>query len=82
MDIQEINAQTYAQEEADKLVDEIWKLAQRNNEIISRFTAKQLATLTVDKVLANIDATIFYHKNSLALPHNKEHWLKVRSAIR
>jgi hypothetical protein len=55
-----------------------------NPELIvkmEKLSAKQCAIIAVDEILANIDATIFYHKESIALPFNKEYWLEVRSAL-
>ena len=40
----------------------------------SRKLAKKLATIAVDEVLGNIDATILYHKDSKALLINKDYW--------
>jgi len=48
---------------------------------IEKLSAKQCAIIAVDEILANIDATIFYHKESKALPFNKEYWLEVRSVL-
>ena len=48
---------------------------------MEKLSAKQCAIIAVDEILANIDATIFYHKESIALPFNKEYWLEVRSAL-
>lgn len=39
--------------------------------------AKQCAIICVKEILSNIDATIFYHKESKALPINKCFWEKV-----
>ena len=57
--------------------------AERPDLIIKmeKLSAKQCAIITVDEILANIDATIFYHKESIALPFNKEYWLEVRTAL-
>ena len=41
----------------------------------------QCAIILVDEILKNIEATIFYHKESIALPENKDYWLKVREAL-
>lgn len=70
-----------SEQKAKELVYKIWKAPQYNNEIVSMFTAKQLATILVDEVLANIDATILYHKDSIALPINKQYWDEVKSSI-
>lgn len=43
--------------------------------------AKKRAILLVDEILLNIEATITYHKESFALPINKEYWLGVRNEI-
>lgn len=48
---------------------------------MEKLSAKQCAIIAVDEILANIDATIFYHKDSKALPFNKEYWLEVRAAL-
>lgn len=48
---------------------------------MEKLSAKQCAIITVDEILTNIDATILYHKESIALPFNKEYWLGVRSAL-
>ena len=45
------------------------------------YDAKQCALLAVDEILKNIDATILYHKDSKALPINKDYWLQVRTAL-
>ena len=71
-----------SERKAKELVYKIWKAPQYNNEIISMFTAKQLATILVDEVLANIDATILYHKDSIALPINKQYWEEVKISIK
>jgi hypothetical protein len=57
--------------------------AERPDLIIKmeKLSAKQCAIIAVDEILANINATIFYHKESIALPFNKEYWLEVRSAL-
>ena len=70
-----------SEQKAKELVYKIWKAPQYNNEIISMFTAKQLTTILVDEILANIDATILYHKDSLALPINKQYWEEVKMSI-
>jgi hypothetical protein len=70
-----------AQKKAKEIVYTLWRAPQYNDEIISIFTAKQLAVILVDKILDNIDATIFYHKESVALPFNKEYWMKVKASI-
>ena len=41
----------------------------------------QCAIILVDEVLRNIEATIIYHKESDALPINKDYWLKVREVL-
>jgi hypothetical protein len=43
--------------------------------------AKQCALICVDEILVNIEATIFYHKDSISLPFNKSFWLQVRTEI-
>jgi hypothetical protein len=43
--------------------------------------AKQCALIAVDEIIFNIDATIFYHKDSNALPLNKEYWQEVKQEI-
>ena len=43
--------------------------------------AKKIALITVEEILVNIDATIIYHKDSKALPINKDYWLQVRTAL-
>jgi len=70
-----------SEQKAKELVYQMWKAPQYNNEIISMLTAKQLTTILVDEVLANIDATILYHKDSIALPINKQYWEEVKSSI-
>ena len=70
-----------SEQKAKELVYKIWKAPQYNNEIISMFTAKQLTTILVDEILANIDATILYHKDSIALPINKQNWEEVKMSI-
>lgn len=45
------------------------------------FDAKQCALIAVDEILSNIEATILYHKDSIALPINKEYWQNVRSFL-
>jgi hypothetical protein len=44
-------------------------------------SAKICGLIAVDEILKNIDATILYHKNSKALPINKEYWLQVRTSL-
>lgn len=70
-----------SEQKAKELVYKIWKETQYNNEIISMLTAKQLTTILVDEILANIDATILYHKDSIALPINKQYWEEVKMSI-
>ena len=48
---------------------------------MEKLSAKQCAIIAVDEILANIEATIFYHKESIVLPFNREYWLEVRSAL-
>ena len=43
--------------------------------------AKMCGLIAVDEILKNIDATILYHKDSKALPINKEYWLQVRASL-
>lgn len=43
--------------------------------------AKKLALICVDEILKNIDAAIFYHPKSEALPHNKAFYERVKSEI-
>jgi len=43
--------------------------------------AKICALIAVDEILKNIDATILYHRESKALPINKDYWLQVRTAL-
>lgn len=43
--------------------------------------AKECALIAVEEMLANIDATIFYHKESIALPFNKKYWQEVKQEI-
>ncbi len=43
--------------------------------------SKQCAIICVKEILANIDATIFYHKESKALPFNKGFWEEVLSVL-
>ncbi len=43
--------------------------------------AKECALITVDELLNNIDSTILYHPESLALPINKDYWQSVRQEI-
>lgn len=43
--------------------------------------AKSAATIVVDEVLSNIEATILYHKDSVALPINKQYWEQVKEEI-
>ena len=45
------------------------------------YDAKQCALVAVDEILSNIDATILYNKESIALPINKEYWQNVRSFL-
>jgi hypothetical protein len=46
-----------------------------------RELGKKYATICVDEILKNIEATIIYHKDSIALPINKDYWLDVRQQI-
>jgi len=48
---------------------------------MEKLSAKQCAIIAVDEILFNIDATILYHKESIALSFNKEYWLEVRSEL-
>jgi len=70
-----------SEQKAKEMVYKLWKAPQYNNEIISMFTAKQLATILVDEILLNIEATILYHKDSIALLINKEYWEEVKMSI-
>jgi hypothetical protein len=70
-----------SEQKAKEMVYKLWKTPQYNNEIISMFTAKQLATTLVDEILLNIEATILYHKDSIALPINKQYWEEVKLSI-
>jgi hypothetical protein len=44
-------------------------------------STKQCALFAVNEILLNIEATILYHKESLALPINKEYWEEVKQEI-
>ncbi len=66
------------------------------NELVSRFanhsmgtsvnsnlnSAKNCAFIAVEEIMKNIEATELYHKNSRALPHNKEYWNQVIKEIK
>ena len=41
----------------------------------------QCAKIAVNEIISNIDATILYHKDSKALPINKDYWINVREAL-
>lgn len=71
-----------SEQKAKELVYKIWKTPQYNDEMISMFTAKILVDELVDEILANIDATILYHKDSIALPINKQYWEEVKMSIK
>lgn len=43
--------------------------------------AKICALIAVGEILENIDATILYHKESKALPKNKNYWQQVKQEI-
>lgn len=43
--------------------------------------AKRCSVIAIDEILKNIEATIAYHKDSLALPLNKEYWTIVKEEI-
>lgn len=70
-----------SEQKAKEMVYKFWKAPQYNGEIISMFTAKQLATILVDEILLNIEATILYHKGSISLPINKQYWEEVKMSI-
>jgi len=67
---------------AQQLVKMVFGLPNYNNEIISMLTAKQLTIKMIDEILANIDATILYHKESNMWPINRGYWVNVRDAIK
>lgn len=71
-----------SEHKAKDLVYTIWVIPLYNNEKISLILAKELTTILVNEILANIDATILYHKDSTALPINKQYWEEVKSYIK
>jgi hypothetical protein len=79
---------SFAKEKAEELFDKYYQLTKtldENNNWYGIFSmkklAKQCALIAVDEIIFNIDATIFYHKDSNALPLNKEYWQEVKKEI-
>jgi hypothetical protein len=73
---------TTEERKAWDLIDKYFPLVEfdldRNKQIQN---AKKIALITVEEILVNIDATILYHKDSKALPINKDYWLQVRKVL-
>ena len=65
----------------EKAIELVEKYDETLTYLESKSKAKQCALIAVDEILLNIEATILYHKESLALPINKEYWHEVKQEI-
>ena len=54
---------------------------QKDYDIEQFENAKQCVLICVDEIIQNIKATIFYHKDSMALPINLKFWQEVKQKI-
>lgn len=75
---------TPAEEIAKELVEKYYGVIASNavNKYDPYYShAKQCASIAADTALKNIEATLFYHEDSKAIPHNKQFWESVKEAI-
>lgn len=73
---------TLEENKAWELIDKYFPLVEFDLDKDKQIqNAKKVALLCIEEILINIDATILYHKDSKALPINKNYWLNVRTAL-
>lgn len=72
---------TPQEKKAEELIDKYMALGVWTDYQRGREAARECAFIAVNEILNNIDATIFYHKESKALPFNKEYWNEVKQHL-
>lgn len=70
----------YDSDHEKKALELVAKMGSQDQSI-SYETAKKIASVTIDEILNNINATMLYHKDSEALLINKTYWLQVKTAL-
>lgn len=71
-----------SKDKAKQLVSRFTNVNRGNNFYLTKYiNGIEAAKICVDEILENINATELYHKDSVALPFNKQYWLEVKEEL-